>query len=219
MNRAFNRNAVKRGRGGRRGIPPTVKGISERLGVYKADPVNVRKLRFQCSTTGTYNTSRSALLSLWCVGTIANNSVTSCFAGIRVKSVTIFTAGTSSAGATQLNYSSSSIIWLSENAPDCEYSVTGNPDHPGSLTSEPPVNSLASFWQSYNSGALGTNLFQLALNQNDIVDIVFEWVPANGTETYVLTPVAVVTVGTFYYLALDGRASNKIVPVSNPTTA
>lgn len=203
------------------GIPRQPRGarrMPETLDFYKADPINTRKLRFQCTSNGTYNVSRANMLLLWCVGKVVNTTVTSCYAGIRLRSVTIYTAGFVDASHnTKLNYSNSSIIWLSENAPDVEYSITGNPDHPGCLRTHPPPGSLADFWTPYN-GSTASNLFTLSLNENDIVEVSFEWVPANGVETFSDNTLTTVAVGSFYYLALDGHSSNKIAPVSNPTT-
>jgi hypothetical protein len=210
------RGSQGRFRGGNRN--PNLRNMPEQLKPYNADPINVRKFRYiYTGSAGTVSITRANIVALWTVGTVNNSAVTSCFAAARVRSVMVRTAGVTSGGNLTLGYSSSSITWVSENAPDSEVSVTGNPDHPGAMKSSPPVGSLASYWSNYNSSDLTTTLFNLSLNPNDIVEVVVEWTPANSTETLGVTVVNA-AVGNFYYLALDGVSTHSLTPVSNPTT-
>ncbi len=51
-----------------------------------------------------------------------------------------------------------------------------------------------------------------------MIDVDIDFTLAANFTPQAFTGFTTVVLGTFYYLALDGRASNKLVPVGLPTT-
>jgi len=93
---------------------------------------------------------------------------------------------------------------------------------PGGLIFRPPKNSLASFWLSVG-GLTGENLFAISFPNGALFDLEVEYTLPVVTSTVATLATATVTTGTlgnFYYLALDGPASNKLPPIDGmPTTS
>ncbi len=192
---------------------------------YKADPFLTRKFRFSNNTNTTLQTfiTRGNISLLY--GIIYNNgsnAFMSAFAAVRILRVQmwcIYSINTGGTGQTS-GFASPSLIWLSENSPDVEVSVTGNAVQTGYISSKPPEGSLAGFWTN-NTNAGTQNLFSIKSPSNCalIVDVEVQYVPvAAGEEIRVpggsfANPSPTSNVKGSYQ-PLDGTAANYL-PVGN----
>jgi hypothetical protein len=120
------------------------------------------------------------------------------------------------APASQGANSTVSLDWVGFNnspnieASDTTLSVTKN----AHIVTTPPQNSLCHFWQKNT----GTALFKLVCPINSIVDLTVDQVLSDQEVALETEGVATATLGLIYYLALDGPATNVLVPVSLNTT-
>jgi len=149
------------------------------------------------------------------IGQVANTSVASIASSFRIRRVTIYDSAQGTASV------SSEIFWASAtdvNSKDMVMSNSTIPyDRPSRVSSVPPRGTLSSFW--WNSGATSTTpLFGITAAIGAIIEVDTEFTIANSIEGLAGIAVATATVGNIYYLALDGPASNKAVPVGVPTT-
>jgi len=178
---------------------------------YQADPVQTRTFRFKASNATSVNVSARNLIQLYCCALTATTAAPA-FQTAKLISVRLTTFG----AAGNLAPSSSSLQWVGANSSTREISVSGNADHPGTVVCKPPFATTSSFWQTDSAN----NIFLLALQQGDIVDVIVATTPANATDTPPTQNVGVaLTVGSYYYAPLDGHSTNILVPQSNPTTA
>jgi hypothetical protein len=150
--------------------------------------------------------------TLGTLGTVTNTSVTGLFTSFKIRSLEMWSPPPSQ-GAT----ATCSINWFSSNqSPNIEHSdTTVSTAYPAHLKSSPPPLSLASFWTSVISGA---NLFTLVAPAGTIIDLVVDAILKDDEASADTIAVATAVIGTAYYLALDGTASNLLVPVSLVTT-
>jgi len=148
------------------------------------------------------------------IGTVTNSSVVGIASSIRVNAVKVYSSGQGGAVVNgEIAWSSSADV----NTEDLTLTNATIPyDRPSVVRSEPPVGSLASFWWNSSSTST-TNLFGVSAAIGSIIDVDVSWTLVNTLPSYT-TSVATAVVGTFYYLALDGPASNKLTPVGVPTT-
>jgi len=150
------------------------------------------------------------------IGTISNSTVTLFASSFRLRRLTI------AESAQNVATVSSEILWYSAadvNSPDkVNMNSTIPYDRPSVVSETPPAKSLASFWWN-TSATLSTILFSLTVSIGSIIEADMEFTLPNNAPSFGLTGFTTVAVGTVYYLALDGRASNKLIPVGLPTTA
>jgi hypothetical protein len=182
---------------------------------YSSVPTQVRKFRFQSSTSGSSLITRGDLLGLYAF-LISSTSWNSLFGGIRVKNVSMYSAGNTASSGGFLGFTEVSLIWLSETSPENQITATGNADHPAVISSSPPQGSLCSFWSGVGySGDEGTGdvMFQLVLNAGDIIDVSVEYTP-QVTATATGGTYSVGTTNTASYGYLDGTGG-RCVPVGN----
>jgi len=173
-----------------------------------------RKMRFVASTAGTNLAAVScndifAALGGTCTTT---NSVLTCwFSSFKISQVCVFLPG----GAT------ASIIWASPTpgiGPDTEptTAILTNNTIPHCIVSKPPSNSMSDRW--VNSVETGTTLmFTISVPQGAVIDIQLAFTLSNNF-TPQTTTIATGTLGSPYYLALDGPTTNNMRPVDLPTT-
>jgi hypothetical protein len=99
----------------------------------------------------------------------------------------------------------------SEKSKDVPEGVTST----GKVTFRPPKKSVASDWMAASIGT--TNIFTMTCNTGTIVDVSAMFTLANqftsGTQT-----IATGTLGSIYYLPLDGASSHEYFPLHLPTT-
>ncbi len=97
------------------------------------------------------------------------------------------------------------------NSPNIEYTDTSvSQAIPAHISCRPPVNSLASFWQTTGNS---TALFIINCPVSTIIDITLEYLYVDSSAA--LTTVSLVTavIGQMYYLTLDNSSSHVITPV------
>jgi hypothetical protein len=86
---------------------------------------------------------------------------------------------------------------------------------PAFIDVRPPKNSLAGFWQSPTSSV---EIFKVASPVGGYMDIDFDFIiSANDIIPSTYTTSTSVTLGSMYYVALDG-AGNTVTPVNLPKT-
>jgi len=174
------------------------------------------RYRFVTSVTGIYNVTPAMLFGV-CGGfcTIANSQHRSWAGTIRAKRVTLFlpsvTSGTNSAD----------VVWLSNDLNRSRDSEELNSTPTGitncnSMTSVPPGKTAQQLW--FTSSATGASFLSLSVVVGTIIDLDLTFT-LNCNFTGAANTIAVGMLGNTYYLALDGPASNKLIPVGLPTTA
>jgi len=139
------------------------------------------------------------------------------FEAVRVTKIEMFSISTSSTGTLP---STIELQWVSEAGPPLVLADTSlgsaNPAH---ILSRPPANSMAKMWSVTGSNE-STVLFTFGnVNQNDVIDIYYEFVVQDVTDfgaPTAYTSTATGTVGTVYTTPLDG-ASGKIGPAGIST--
>jgi hypothetical protein len=177
--------------------------------------VHVRHhFRYQVNSAGfSGNLLRSELLNLLAVADSMGNGWR-LFSGVKLNRIEIRVP---SAGA-DVTLVTTSVEWTSTYGPSSEISDTGTPLHPPFLITSPPPQSLASFWSL--TGFNETDVLALlVLPGFAIVDVWVDGIFQDGQTPVSTGNFSASTAGQVYAIALDGRASNKVVPVSYTTTS
>lgn len=172
--------------------------------------------RFACSTSGTYNVVVNSLLAA-CGGicTVANSTIVTFASAVKVHRVSIWPAPNSTTvEANGVQFSSSSDTYSRDESKgrDVPDGITVT----GAVTAVPPPNSSAAFWATSTASR---QLFVLQITAGSIVDVDLSICLANTLTGASITGLTTAVLGTTYYLALDGRASNKVTPLRLPTTS
>jgi len=144
--------------------------------------------------------------------TVANSKVQPWTSSIRLVKVTVWPApSASAASATELYWSNGT----SAQIPD-EARITTIPEGISvtrALTFKPPAMSLAADWL-----VVPATIFTISSPVGSVVDVTIQSRLSNIFEVANIT-IVTGTLGTVYYLALDGPATNKYLPQGLPTTA
>lgn len=178
MSNVFNRRAAKRNivtalRGKRKlnevSIAPTQ---------YKADPVQVRKLRFIATTAIDSDIAVSDIFNSYAFFASDAGSTTRyvAYKSLKLLRVQIWTQNITS----DSSFSTCSIEWLGDHGKKTEFSASGNQMHPAYLSSAPPPETLAGFWFGASDS---TVVCHLACGDGSIVDLELSYVPQSGTQT------------------------------------
>jgi hypothetical protein len=172
---------------------------------------------FRFAATGLFGGNITANFLLGAVGNIchvANTAVMSIAGSAKLHRVSVY-----SPPATQGAFSTCSLTWLSAqaDAPSLlEVSdTTVSTAQPAHITTVPPKESGASFWFTSSTDPL----FHLDAPVGSIIDVDLFYVLNDTGVAGFASTVAAGTLGVMYWLALDGPANNKLVPVSLFTTA
>lgn len=170
------------------------------------------KYRFtSTSGTATALTPTSILLAAGSVGTVTNTTVVSLATSVRISNITIWTPPASQ-GAT----ATCAIDWIgSANAPNREVSdTTVSVSVPARVSSAPPPNSLASFWQTSSASTLCV----LTAPTGSVIDVQMTLILSDTDQVQGTVGVATAVIGALYYMSLDPNATHRFVPVSLVTT-
>jgi len=145
-------------------------------------------------------------------GTVTNTTVVAWTSSLKIRGIEMWTPPASQGAS-----ATCSIDWFSTtNQPSMEYSdTTISTARPAHVKSRPPAKSLASFWQQAGSASTA---FTLVAPAGTIIDLDVDGIMIDLDVVGVTFAPATVVVGKPYYLALDGFASNLLVPVSMTTT-
>jgi len=170
--------------------------------------------RFTGSMAGVALTGANLLLACGVVAGVANGTAWAIFHSLRIRRLKIW-----SPPASQGTVNTCSIEWLgTQQSPSIEFSDTTNSvSTPACVQSSPPLSSNAAFWQTPTLGS--TTLAVLTAPAGSVVDVEVDLILADEAAASFNTNLTASTAGELYYLALDGRASNLMVPVSLNTTA
>jgi len=178
----------------------------------RSNVVKHHRFRFTASSACVKSqiTGTTLLGACGVVGTVVNTTGAYVNRTVRLRSVHVWAPT-----ATSNSPTTCAVEWLgSANSPNLEISDTSiNVSKPASLHVKPPPNSLASFWTGFSS-----TIFLLDCPGGSVVDVSVDYIEMDTT-TPVTTGLTTVALGVLYYLALDGPATNKLVPVSLTTTS
>jgi hypothetical protein len=146
--------------------------------------------------------------------TVANSKVMPWAGSIKLHSIVLWPSAVSgSSGACDLYWVSTGTEFIKD---DEKFRVLPEGiTETGPLKFTPPAKSLAGEWISDSGSA--TNLAGLSAPNGTVVCLDVSFTLANNI-TAVLATVASGTLGSVYYLALDGPTSNLVVPLGVPTT-
>jgi len=180
---------------------------------YRSDPI-IKNFKIRYQATGSIpaflTITRQFMLNSLFMGRGAFNSGLRLLSGVRLVSLTLYTATTGS------------IQWLSSYSPTSETTVNGtSTTAPGVLATSPPPFSTASFWSQTNFNE-SENLFIIVAGQGDYVDAHFQIVLMDDEAVVTnVTTVASQSVGQLYRSYLDGpqNAASYWKPVGVTTIA
>jgi hypothetical protein len=113
-------------------------------GPYKANPIFVKKFRYQAQSSESKDqdyVTMASLQALMLVGSTNNSSGLGFFSAIRLKSVEMWADSSSSNSLTTIG-----LDWLSPDSPNTQVNSTGNSFHPAHFKTSPPRESAASRW-------------------------------------------------------------------------
>jgi hypothetical protein len=164
------------------------------------------------------NLTRAELLNLIVV---ADSTVTEgwrVFSGVKLNRVEIRAVSATSGAGSDTQILTTTVEWTSTYGPSSEVSDSGTPLHPPLIITSPPPQSLASFWSLTGSNESDV-IAILGVPQGAVMDIWVDAILQDGQTPVAITGFSSMTAGQVYALALDGRASNKLQPVSYTTTS
>ncbi len=171
--------------------------------------------RFIASAAATGNLTITSSNVFGALGTICNatnSTVSYMFTGFRLNSIEVWTYPDSSGAL-----ATPALTWQGTSpSPNAEVmDTTGLYGEPAHFKTRPPKNSEASFWQSTSTA---NELFKFSGPVGTVLDLNVTMVLRDNLDTSASATVSTATNGLVYYLALDGVASNKLVPIGLRTT-
>lgn len=205
LNRTTNRLAGE-AKAARHSLPPPL----------QTTPPRKMRLRF-ANTSATVASTTVGELLLACGGicTVANTTVVSMHASVRVKQIIVWPAASASAPDTPILFWGAGTTNQVMDGQKIE-SVPQGISVSAPVSFVPPAKSLASDWVS--AGAASSVLFGYACPVGSIIDVMVEATLANLV-TPVSGTVVAGTLGAVYYLPLDGASTNTYRALGVPTTA
>jgi hypothetical protein len=171
------------------------------------------KYRFAAGTSGSglYNiTNNDILLAMGGLCTVANSTITAICASFKIRSVEVWGTVGAAPATVSINWNGSPVFVANLEKSDTSVS----PAYPPYIRAHPPPNSNAKFWQTAGTGVI----FALTVVNSSIIDLDVEGVWSDQQDVDTVTGVSTATLGAQYFLALDGAASNQLVPQSLSTT-
>jgi hypothetical protein len=174
------------------------------------------KYRFQCNAQGSYPISSADILGA-CGGicTVSNSTIVGFFASFRIRRIEAWafasTTPTLLPATISINWNGTPDFVSNQEISDTSFSS----DYPAYVSCRPPRNTNAAFWQTTSS----ENMFNITIPDNSIVDLELDLVVSDQQDVATFTGLTTATLGAQYYLALDGHASNELVPISLNTTS
>lgn len=148
--------------------------------------------------------------------TIANSTVKTIASSIRVRGITVWPSQQSSP------QNPPEIVWFSpitvmEKDASKERMLPAGVSVTAPLSTRPPPNTLCSDWFAVSSGSSQPMFGLINMAAGNVIDVRLSFTVTNNLlgSTQVVTTG---TLGTYYYLYLDGSTSHQIQPVGKPTT-
>ncbi len=186
------------------------------------DNVPFRRRYLVSATVGPVNVTRAFIGgALGGVCTIVNSTILAWASSFRIKRIIVWPAVASGAQTT------CEIYWSVGGGAEQQMSKDSAKvaTMPSGITEDspmvfrPPRNSYLTNWQQVGVDSSDVMFTIQNLTQGSVVDFEGVYTLANSAGGINITSVATASVGSVYYLALDGRASNKLVPQGLPTTS
>ncbi len=188
-------------------LPPTL----------NVSPTLKQVFRFKATaSSGVAVTVGTLFGALGGICTVANSKVQSWCSSARIKSVTLWPAPSTSTTPTPY------LVWdAGQSGQIRDEQMDGSIPEGTAVTKAlrflPPAGSLCGFWISAADSS--ATLFAVQAVSGMIVDLAVDYTLASGLGPVAASTVVSGTLGSVYYLALDGPSSNKLVPTTLPTTS
>jgi len=187
-------------------LPPTLQ---------VAPPLRRVTYRYLVETSGSYAiTVHTMLGALGGICTAANSKVNSWSASFKIRKVTVWPPSTSTPVSCSLTWTAGSVGQVPDEIKDG--TIPEGITSTKALVFQPPARSLCGYW--IDSTDVTSTLFDVLSAAGAVIDLMVDY-RLCASLTSVQSTIAAGTLGTVYYLALDGPASNKIVPTSLPSTS
>jgi len=171
--------------------------------------------RFRCTASGTYAVTIANFVgSLGVMGTVVNSTAVTLASSFKLRSIKMWPPSNAGSDFGYLEWASA---WTTLQRD--EQVLASLPDGitvPTSLTFRPGKGSIAAMWTSNNANSAYFNLNAVT---GAIIDVDVDWTITNALASQSIAGFAAIALGSIYYLALDGRASNKLLPIGLASTA
>ncbi len=148
---------------------------------YASQPKQTRKMRYSLVVTTPFIVTRGGLLDFMvAAGDSPSSNFCRVAGSVVLRRVMLWGVGTASGSSTV------TLEWLGPNLPATEITDTGNPMRPAHISAAPPKNSFAELWSctGYNET---DPLFTVTGSQGDVMDLLIEYVPADGVTPQIAT--------------------------------
>ncbi len=188
-------------------------GLAPKIPQIKSNIINRHTFRFRATAalSAVACTDANILGACGTVGTVLNTSVAVLAKTYRLRGLRMWAPCTTNGTPVTV-----SAEFLANIQPSVEYSDTSmSTTVPAYLDVKPLSNSIMFYWKVTAS----TNAFVLTGPSGTIIDVDVEYIMDDDAAILTTATVATAAVGFAYWLALDGPASNLIVPVSLQTTS
>jgi hypothetical protein len=163
------------------------------------------------SGSGTYTiTNNDVLLACGGICTTANSTITAIFSAFRIVLVEAWAQAGAAPATVSLNWNGAPIFVTNAEVSDTSVSSA----FPVHIKAVPPKGSNAAFWQTASSNSL----FVLTVPNDTVIDVLVDLVMSDQQDVDTVTGVSTASLGAQYFLALDGAASNQLIPQSLSTT-
>lgn len=199
--------AGRRSRSSRLAIPMAPPQIKSNIIVH-------HKYRFVATTGLSFPlTSKALCIAAGSMCTVANSTVTSLFASVRLDKIEMWSPPPSQGSYVTI---SAEFTGQAQSA-NVEFSdTTVSTSQPAHLSCTPPSRTLAAFWQTPGIGSV--TLANLVLPVSTIVDVTLSLILNDDENSAITYPVSTGVLGQNYYLSLDNGTGHDIPPVSLTTT-
>jgi len=164
--------------------------------MYVSQPILTQRFRFTSSAATLTSVTVGALCRLLCMN-VSANLMYPILLGVRLLKIKLY-------GSPSASLSSNVLNWTSTQGPYRELSDSGSGNSPAYISSSPPKDSLASFWNNSNT-TQATGLFQISTVAGSFVDIDVQYTVLDiAAPAFAgISTTAGGTIGTVYTSALD----------------
>ncbi len=218
------RRTGRKGAKGRKGRKRTKAGVVSRLppALMTTDNVPFRRRYAVSASVGPVSVTRANICgALGGVCTIVNSTILAWASSFHIRRIIVWPAVASGA------QTACEIYWSVGGGAEQQLSkdsatITNVPSgitQDSAIVMVPPRKSYLSEWQQSGVDSSDVMFVIQNLTQGTIVDFEGVYTLANAAGGVNITGITTASQGSVYYLALDGRASNKLVPQGLPTTS
>jgi len=186
---------------------------------FQLNPKYSRTIRFLTTSVAATVSVIELFGVLGGICTVANTTISLCASSLRIRELRIWPSSASTGESVSVEWFST----LDSRTPDEDVArnIPGGIMVTGCLAYRPPKKSLVGDWINVTATS-SANLFNITVPSGCVVEVDLDWtMPLEYSTSSTLYQQTVTTgnLGNYYYLALDGPTSNKIVPIPGyPTT-